>query len=86
MKAKRSAKSQTVRQGRLDAISARPDKPLTKAELATFLGVSERFIELEMARGRLTAVRFSPRLVRFRKVDVDLWMSLNSTSSMESAK
>jgi hypothetical protein len=33
-----------------------PGKPFTKRELSKFLGISERFIELEVNRGRLRAV------------------------------
>ena len=46
-------------------------KPLTKRELADFLGVSERFFELKINRGRLRAVRLSHRLLRFRQIDVE---------------
>ena len=38
-----------------------PAKPLTKRELAGFLGMGERFIELEVRRGCLRAVRLSNR-------------------------
>jgi hypothetical protein len=40
------------------------EKPLTKKELAKFVNVSNRFIELEVARGRLRAVKFSDHKLR----------------------
>jgi excisionase family DNA binding protein len=56
-------------------------KPFTKRELSHFLGISERFIELEVNRGRLRAVKLSNRLLRFRPVDVERWMESSLTSS-----
>ena len=61
-----------------------PGKPLTKRELAGFLGISERFIELEVNRGRLRAVRLSNRLLRFRPIDVERWMEASLTAAGES--
>jgi excisionase family DNA binding protein len=63
--------------------SAQAGKPLTKRELSHFLGISERFIELEVNRGRLRAVKLSNRLLRFRPVDVERWMESSLTSSDE---
>ena len=60
-------------------------KPFTKRELSNFLGISERFIELEVNRGRLRAVKLSNRLLRFRPVDVERWMESSLTSSDELA-
>jgi excisionase family DNA binding protein len=54
--------------------SAQARKPFTKRELSNFLGISERFIELEVNRGRLRAVKLSNRLLRFRPIDVERWM------------
>jgi excisionase family DNA binding protein len=54
--------------------STQAGKPLTKRELSSFLGISERFIELEVNRGRLRAVKLSNRLLRFRPIDVERWM------------
>jgi excisionase family DNA binding protein len=61
-------------------------KPFTKRELSKFLGISERFIELEVNRGRLRAVRLSNRLLRFRLIDVDRWMESNLTAAGESRR
>jgi excisionase family DNA binding protein len=58
-------------------------RPLTKQELASFLCISERFIELEVNRGRLRAVRFSNRLLRFRPIDVHRWMESSLTAAAE---
>jgi excisionase family DNA binding protein len=55
----------------------------TKQELASFFGISERFIELEVNRGRLRAVRFSNRLLRFRPIDVHRWMESSLTAAAE---
>jgi excisionase family DNA binding protein len=54
-------------------------KVLTKRELSRFLGISERFIELEVSRGRLQAVKLSDRLLRFRPIDVEQWMKSSLT-------
>jgi excisionase family DNA binding protein len=61
-----------------------PSRPLTKRELAGFLGVSERFLELEINRGRLRAVRLSNRLLRFRPIDVERWMESSLTRASQS--
>ena len=58
-------------------------KPLTKRELAGFLGVSERFLELEINRGRLRTVRLSHRLLGFRQIDVERWMESSLTGAGE---
>ncbi len=63
-----------------------PGKPLTKRELAGFLGISERFIELEVNRGRLRAVRLSNRLLRFRPIDVERWLESSLTAAGESRR
>jgi hypothetical protein len=44
---------------------------------------SERFIELEVNRGRLRAVKLSNRLLRFRPIDVERWMESSLTSPDE---
>jgi excisionase family DNA binding protein len=62
---------------------AHAGKPLTKRELSRFLGISERFIELEVNRGRLRAVRLSNRLLRFRLIDVERWMESSLTGPDE---
>jgi len=58
-------------------------KPFTKRELSNFLGISERFIELEVNRGRLRAVKLSNRLLRFRPIDVERWMESSLTNPDE---
>jgi predicted DNA-binding transcriptional regulator AlpA len=58
-------------------------KPFTKRELSHFLGISERFIELEVNRGRLRAVKLSNRLLRFRPIDIERWMESSLTSPDE---
>ena len=58
-------------------------KPITKRELSNFLGISERFIEMEVNRGRLRAVKLSNRLLRFRLIDVERWMESSLTNPDE---
>jgi excisionase family DNA binding protein len=62
---------------------AHAGKPLTKRELSRFLAISERFIELEVNRGRLRAVKLSNRLLRFRPIDVERWMESSLTGPDE---
>jgi excisionase family DNA binding protein len=62
---------------------AHAGRPFTKRELSNFLGVSERFIELEVNRGRLRAVKLSNRLLRFRPIDVERWMESSLTTPDE---
>jgi excisionase family DNA binding protein len=58
-------------------------KPFTKRELSNFLGISQRFIEMEVNRGRLRAVKLSNRLLRFRPIDVERWMESSLTNPDE---
>lgn len=85
MQAKQSAVYRSVASSTAEPAPARPGKPFTKRELSRFLGITERFIELEVNRGRLRAVRLSNRLLRFRPRDVEQWMesSLTATGSYE---
>lgn len=50
----------------------------TLPELAALASVSRRFLELEVARGRLRAVRLSNR-VRVRGADWDAYLTGNAT-------
>lgn len=52
----------------------RSKRPLSKAHLAAWLDVTERYLEKEMEKGRLRAIRTSTRFVRFRPTDVEQWM------------
>ncbi len=51
-----------------------PDHPQSPRELAEFLGMSRRFIEGEVARGRLRARKLSNRAVRFFRSDIVEWL------------
>jgi excisionase family DNA binding protein len=86
MQAKQSAVSRSVANSNAEPAPARPGEPFTKRELSRFLGISERFIELEVNRGRLRAVRLSNRLLRFRPSDVEQWMESSLTAAGESIR
>jgi hypothetical protein len=67
------------------ALAARPEvnaliaRPLSKTELAIFLDLSERFLELEVQAGRLRAVKLGARALRFLPKDIQNWMDRNAT-------
>jgi excisionase family DNA binding protein len=86
MQTKQSAAYRSVANSAAEPPPARPGKPFTKRELSRFLGISERFIELEVNRGRLRAVRLSNRLLRFRPSDVEQWMESSLTAVGESIR
>jgi hypothetical protein len=48
-------------------------RPLTKRHLAVWASVTERYIELEMNRGHIRAVK-NGRFVRFRPTDIERWL------------
>jgi excisionase family DNA binding protein len=56
-----------------------PPRPLTKVELAQWLGTTPRFLETEVRRGALRACRLGKRSVRFLPSDVAAWMNANTT-------
>jgi excisionase family DNA binding protein len=65
------------------AQSMKVGRPLTKRHLAAWASVTERYIELEMNRGHLRAVK-NGRFVRFRPADVERWLEqflINSDSA-----
>ena len=47
---------------------------LSKEELAEYVGCSTRYIENEVNDGRLRAVKFARRLVRYRPADIECWL------------
>jgi excisionase family DNA binding protein len=47
---------------------------LTKREVAAMLNCTERFIERQVALGRLKALKVSGKFVRFRSSDVDAFL------------
>ncbi|MFY9984975.1 MAG: hypothetical protein WAK31_09455, partial [Chthoniobacterales bacterium] len=47
-----------------------PDHPISIEQLAEWAGVSRRFLEMEIERGRLTVRRLSKRLIRIMPQDV----------------
>lgn len=53
--------------------------PWTKEDLAEHLRVSRRFLEMEVKRGKLRAVKLGPKCVRFRASDVEKYLEANAT-------
>jgi excisionase family DNA binding protein len=43
-------------------------------EVAESISTTRRFVELEIARGRLAAARLSPRCIRVRSQDLDRYI------------
>jgi excisionase family DNA binding protein len=60
-----------------------PARPLTPNELAEWLGMSRRFIEEEVRRGKLRARKISPRAVRFFRSDIAAWLAKTDTAKLE---
>lgn len=60
-----------------------PPRPLTIAELGEWLGVSRRYIEGQVARGKLRVRKISSRLVRVMPSDVAQWLDNAATSEVE---
>jgi excisionase family DNA binding protein len=60
-------------------------RPLSKLHLAAWLDVSERYLEKEVERGRLRAIKTSDRFVRFRPSDVEAWLEQFSTGGAKLA-
>jgi excisionase family DNA binding protein len=53
-----------------------PTTPMKVAELATWLGVSRRFIECQVAHGKLRVRRLSARCVRILPNDLRDWLEV----------
>jgi len=83
MQPKQRTINQSPANNNVQSTPVHPGKPFTKRELSSFLGISERFIELEVNRGRLRAVKLSNRLLRFRPIDVERWMESSLTNPEE---
>jgi excisionase family DNA binding protein len=54
---------------------AAPDALLTREETARLLNVGARTVDGWVRAGRLPVVRFTPRLVRFRRADLDRFVT-----------
>lgn len=52
---------------------------MSPAECAKALGASYRFVQAEIARKRLPAIRLSNKLVRIRATDFEAYLSQRST-------
>ena len=77
-----SNKGSTSRESLTEAatVAMATGRPLTKDELGAYCRCTARFLENEITRGRLRAIRVSPRLVRFRPRDVEAWMEASATT------
>jgi hypothetical protein len=63
------------------------DRPKKKSDLAEWLGCSERFLDEEVALGRLHARKLNVRLTLFLPADVEAWLdSKKSLQQLEVVK
>jgi hypothetical protein len=56
------------------------DPPWTKKELSDWCNCTKRFLELEVAAGRLRAVKLGTRAVRFLPRDIERWINSQATT------
>jgi len=54
---------------------------LSLNQAAELLGCSRRFLELEAARGKLTVLRPSARLIRIRRTDLDRYLDASAITA-----
>jgi hypothetical protein len=54
---------------------------LSMAELTQEAGVTRQFLDKEIKRGRLIAIRLSSQVVRIRRQDWDAYLQRNSTAT-----
>jgi hypothetical protein len=60
-----------------------PDRPLSLADLAAWLGVSRRFLEVQIEKGQLRIRRISPRCIRILPGDVAQWLEQTPTTEVD---
>ena len=60
-----------------------PTRPMSLEELATWLDVSRRFLEFQIAKGHLRVRRISPRCIRVLPGDVADWLNKTATAEVE---
>jgi len=60
-----------------------PDRPLSLADLAAWLGVSRRFLEVQIEKGQLRVRRISPRCIRILPGDVARWLEQTATTEVD---
>lgn len=69
-------------QSKTSSVAENNTRPLLNlVEAAGEAGVSYRFLQMEIARGRLVAVRLSTRVVRIRRDDWDRYLAGNLTGA-----
>ena len=64
---------------RTEPVTSLGARPVTKKELSQWANCSPRFIEIEVAHGRLRAVRLGNRFVRFLPRDIERWLDSKAT-------
>jgi hypothetical protein len=75
----RTMRKSDVSIGSLDV----PDRPMSITELASWIGCSRRFLEVQVERGKLRIRRISPRLVRVMPGDVARWLDQAATEEVQ---
>jgi hypothetical protein len=50
-------------------------RPLSKTELREYLGCSPKFLESEIAKGRLRQLKLSKNMSRFSWADIEAWLA-----------
>jgi len=58
-------------------------KPFTKKTLAAWVGTSERFIEKEVAAGRLRRIVLGTHRIRFLVRDVNDWLEARASEEVK---
>jgi hypothetical protein len=59
-------------------VSSYPQRPQSIEQVCEWGGFSRRFLELEIARGRLKVRRLSKRLIRILPKDIIEWMEAST--------
>jgi excisionase family DNA binding protein len=71
------------RSGRPVEAIALEGRPFTKDQLAEWMSVTPRFVEMEVKRGALRAIILGRRTVRFLPKDVNTWLNTRPTTESE---
>ena len=64
---------------RTEPLTALGGPPWTKKELCQWANCTPRFIEVEVQRGNLRAVRLGNKFVRFLPSDIESWLNSRAT-------
>jgi hypothetical protein len=60
-----------------------PTRPMSLAELAIWMAVSRRFLEVQIEKGHLRVRRISSRCIRVLPGDVAEWLNKTATAEVE---